>query len=465
MTLLITYDDTEELGRVRLSFSGYDAAADYATVERSSDQVTWAYIRGGDNVPLTAGSGHIDDYEFSASVINYYRVTAVDAADPTVIGQGTAPTANNASVSPTLPSGTTGDLMVLQAAIRNSGTGTVNLPAGWTSLVNSGNTLIAGRVRQVGDTAPTVTFTGGAAGADTAAVITSLRGVTMTGAVIPSALLNGVAQDILTPGNAYANKDFTLRFAWKQAVTTVMACAGYTTGYWMNATAGTGMSQSMFYLLRSGAGLDPATVITSAGGTTAISRGITISFPKIASTNQDTGNITPSVAYYRIKNPSRPSLNIRVTPVQISDITRPARAGVFNVLGRTLPVSVTDLQGARTFSLSIDVYSYSAMVDMDNRLASGDPMFLQAPTQPDQVPTLYFVAGDIVCSQDSKGDVSYTFTIPVVEVAAPAFSVVGATSTWQDVVNAYATWSALIAAKATWSDVQDIVSTSSVIVP
>lgn len=466
MTLLITYDDTEDLGRVRLSFSGYSALAEYATVERSPDNVNWSLIRGGDKVPVAAGAGHIDDYEFSASVINYYRVTAIDQDSPVYVGVGSAGVGNNASVVPGLPAGTiAGDLKILHAGIRNSGTGTVNLPAGWTALVTSGNMLIAGRVHVGGDTAPTVTFAGGAANEDTIASIVSFRGITMTGATIPTATLNGSAQDISTPGNAFFTNDWTVRFGWKQDDFTALTAAGYTQLYAIAATAGNDAGLGAMGLFRTTSGTDLATTLLATGGAAAISRGATISFRKASFTDQETGTITPAVAYYRLKSPTRPSLNIRITPVSMTDVTRKARTGVFDVVGRTYPVAVSDVQGSRVFTLEVDVIGYSAKEDMDNRLSTGDTLFLQAPAVPGMLPSMYFVAGDVSYAEDSVASGSYTFTIPMTEVAAPAYSVYGITATWQDILNTYATWSALIAAKATWQDVMDIIAASSVIVP
>jgi len=468
MTLAITYDDTEELGRVRLSFSGYDAAADYALVERSTDQITWATVRGGDQVALTAGAGTLDDYEFSASVINYYRVTAVDVADPLWVSEGTAGIGNNASVTPGLPTCNTGDVMVLQASIRNSGTGTVNVPTGWTSLITFGNCLVAYRVKQAGDTAPTVTFAGGVAGADTLAGIFALRGVTVTGANIGTSLLNSSAQDIITPAVGYYGKDITTRYGWKQSVSTGFPTPGYTVTISMSGS-GTGAAQTAAYVVRTVANTtitnETPVTISSSGGSAAISRGMVISFPKTPFTNQDTGNITPAVAYFRIKNPSRPSLNVRVTPLDTPTITRPARTGVFDVLGRNLPVTVSDVQSSRRFTMTIDVVGYSAMIDMDNRFALGEPMFLQAPNQPGQLPTLYFVAGDVSYVEDALGSSNYTFTIPVIEVAKPGSTVYGALYFWSDVVANYATWTAVVAANATWSALMSNISTNTVIVP
>jgi len=102
---------------------------------------------------------------------------------------------------------------------------------------------------------------------------------------------------------------------------------------------------------------------------------------------------------------------------------------------------------------------------MDNRLALGEPLFLQAPTQPDAIPTIYFVAGDVSYVEDALSSGSYTFTIPVIEVAKPGSTVFGDLYFWSDVVANYATWTDVVAANATWSILMDRISTNSVIVP
>src|SRR5215203_3485183 len=123
MTLTATYVD--DIGRVRLAFSGYSADADYATVERSVDGgITYVPVRGGGTVPITAGAGNLDDYEFVAGVSNMYRVTAIDSAPQQWIGSGGPVTGNNATVTPACSGSTLiGDLVLLYATIRNSGAG------------------------------------------------------------------------------------------------------------------------------------------------------------------------------------------------------------------------------------------------------------------------------------------------------------------------------------------------------
>lgn len=106
-------------------------------------------------------------------------VTAVSTVTKSLVATGTAAYADNASVTPGLPGGTTagGHLMVLFAAARSTTT-VVACPAGWTELDGFfGNELVAVRVHTGSESAPTVTFSGGAAGDTHGAVITSFEGL------------------------------------------------------------------------------------------------------------------------------------------------------------------------------------------------------------------------------------------------------------------------------------------------
>lgn len=138
------------------------------------------------------------------------KVTAMVTDTAAFIAAGTVAHGNNASVAPALPAGITADagqLLLVWAAIRNSGTGTVDLPSGWTSIANFGNARLFGRYYVTGVTAPTVTFTGGAANADTSAQMCAFSGLSLhadSGKYLypnpsPQTQLNGSAQDIAYP--------------------------------------------------------------------------------------------------------------------------------------------------------------------------------------------------------------------------------------------------------------------------
>ncbi len=122
------------------------------------------------------------------------------ASNVSHVGTGAAATANWAQVVPALPSGLQdGDLMLLLATTRNTTAGSVNVPSGWTALATGQNVRLMGRVRQTGDTAPTVTFAGGATGDDCIAQIAAFRNAALV-ASASAFLLNGSQQNITYPG-------------------------------------------------------------------------------------------------------------------------------------------------------------------------------------------------------------------------------------------------------------------------
>lgn len=474
MSLTATYSavaPSYQYGGVRLTASGAPAGSDYAFFERSTDGITWTTVRGGDRVQLAGLGAILDDYEFVVGATNQYRVRYIDVdAVPSYVAAGTAQTGNNTSLTPPHPAGlAVGDTKLILASIRNSGTGTVSAPAGWTPVATSGNFTMLSRVHQSGDTAPLVTFAGGAAGEDTLAQMIAIRGSQSFANVIRTQL-NGVAQDVSGAGATFVSACIMFTCIWKQDDYTSSSTPG--SGVKIAeivSTAGNDAGMSWSYNLV-GTGLIGTPVnpwpMTITGGATAISRSMLVMIGPADYTGTDTASVLPVTAWDEvwIKNPSRPGNNIRVVPTEVGDITRPARTARFDVLGRTVPVAVSDLAGGRQFDLSIDVYGNAAADDMDNRLASGDPMYLQAPSLNADLPTLYFVCGDVVRSRDAKGSQSHTFHIPVFEVAAPGSTIAGATYLWSDVVATYADWNAVQVANATWNDLINRINNTVIIV-
>lgn len=470
MTILATYDDTEMLGRVRLTFSGYSTNADYATVERSTDQINWTLVRGGDKAALSGGAGHLDDYEFQANVQNYYRVTAIDSAPQSWVGSGGPVSGNNASVTPASNGSTLiGDLVLLLATIRNSGAGTPVQPAGWTTILDMGNVKLFGRYATTnGSVGQTVTFTGGVANADTTAQMSTFRNTGIEPSGLPATQTNASQQNLPWPSaSPGVSSSMLVGLGWKQAGWT----SAPTTGAWtselgqISATAGDDAGHVWWMQPRTDASQKAAGFWTVTGGSAAVSKSALLFFPPRPYTDQEVTSVTPVVTRYRLKNPSRPGLNTFIEITDMSEITRRSRTGKFDVLGRTMPVAVTDVASSREFTFEIYVEGNSVADDMDNRLAGGEPLFLQGPGgEDDDVPTLYFVAGDVMRTRLAFGSKSITFTIPATEVAKPGATVYGDTFIWNDVVNTYADWNAVLADVTTWSNLVDKITQQDVIV-
>lgn len=460
MTLTATYLD--DLSRVRLSFTGAPSGADYALIERSTDQITWATVRGGDAVPINAGAGKLDDYEFAPGVPNYYRVSYVDQGPITGVAFGTAAKGNNVSLTPALPAGiAAGDLLLLFASIRNSGAGTVNTPAGWTQINTNaaGNQRLYARRYVVGDTAPTVTFTGGAAGADTIAITGAWRNAYEVPHTVAVSNNTVAAQNINTPAMTItALGTLDIFFGWKQSSWTSVGDVYAQTE--VTSTAGGGAGEVIDWTVQGATALSftaGAWVVT--GGSSAISSALSQAFVSAPYITRDTATITPNMSVIWLKNPRRPNLNTPVTVTEFSAITRPARAGVFDVISRTMPVAVTDVRGSRRLTLTVTTVDLAAADELDARLAQGDPVLIHTPGGVDcPVPSMYAVVGDLTIDRHSKRTKRRFFDLPLTEVAAPPGTVYSQTATYGDILTAYATYAAVLTAEPTYSDVLDYIA-------
>lgn len=196
----------------------------------------------------------------------------------TYVGAGTSATGNNASVTPVKNASTAdGDLVLVFASIRNSGTGVPNAPAGWSSLAASGNMAVFGRFFTTGYVLPAFTFTGGVANADTIAQTITLRGVEprlndAVGAI--SGQLNGSAQNIAYPGfDVPGAAHVVILQAWKQDDwTSASTPSGFNAGPTTSTTTGDDAAQAVFYAIETVEFDIPATSVTVTGGASAISR-------------------------------------------------------------------------------------------------------------------------------------------------------------------------------------------------
>ncbi|MBN9739553.1 hypothetical protein DMP23_00275 [Amycolatopsis sp. A1MSW2902] len=468
MTTTATYLD--DLSRVRIAFDGFPSSVDYALVERSTDGITWSTVRGGDAVAVTAGAGHVDDYEFAAGVLNTYRVSGVDSGP--IIGvpaAGAAASANNAAVVPALPAGVVeGDLLLCYAVARKTGfSPTLVPPAGWTRLSDYGDLIFYGKRAGAAETAPTVGITGGAAGVDVIAQVMAFHN-----ADLPQTSTNVVgttAQNITLPViSSPPASSLNLWLAKKDSSWT--SAAPSTTYATIGATSsalGSGAATYWDYTVQGPSPvLVPARTLTVTGGTSAANVGIAYTIVKAPYVTRQTAAITPVLDSAWIKNPQRPSLNRKVTVSGISDITRPTRTNAIEVVGRTLPVAISDVQGSRRLTLTVMTRTLAEAADFDQAFASGLPVFLQAPELTAVVPTLYASVGEVTLRRgQSVRAPRRFFDLPLTECAAPASTVYGDTYTWSDVISDYATWADVVADVATWSNLIDKVSDAEVVVP
>lgn len=207
--------------------------------------------------------------------------TAVTTQTAAFVAAGTAAHADNASVTPSMPAGVQqGDLLLVFAAIRSSGTGTVNTPSGYSALVTFGNVKLLGKIHTGTESAPTVTFAGGASGDTTSAHMAAFRYAQL--AVVASATsLNGSAQNITVPGlpGVDRNNLLLLWLGWKQDDWTSVATlsGGFATEIGEpSSTTGNDQGLVWDYFVQTTVGEPGATSFVVTGGASAISRGIAL---------------------------------------------------------------------------------------------------------------------------------------------------------------------------------------------
>lgn len=468
MALTLTYEDT--LSRVKIVGDSFSSSTTVVQVERSLDQVTWTTVRCGIDSPVVSGAVTVYDYEFSADVVNYYRVSA-----PTTItfgAVGAAAHADNAAVNPGLPAGlATGNLLLCWTAIRNTAA-TVSISGGttaWTPLVSMGNARLFGKLAEAAEPVPTVTPSGGAAGDSVSAQLARFPNgsLEVTGF---ETLSNASGQHIDFPGLTITQDNQLVIIAgWKQDDwTSVNDDIGNEIGE-PSTTLGNDQGIVWAYVIETtAASIGSGGHFTVNGGAAAISKCTTLSIEP--QTQTQTSSITPTLDAVWIKHVGSPFLNrsYECTP-NVSSITRDERTAIFEIIGSSYPVAVTDLRASREISFDVITRTYQEHVDFDLILGLGEVVFIHTPAE-HPIPTMYAVIKRTTerrpllgrpCNDDWR-----IFTLPLREVRAPGSDVCGSTVTWQGVINSYATWQDVMDNESSWFDLlQNIGSPEDVIVP
>lgn len=183
---------------------------------------------------------------------------------------------------------------------------------------------------------------------------------------------------------------------------------------------------------------------------------------------QDTVDITPLLDSVWLKSVARPFLNMKLLKCGVADgqIGRRGRGGVFDVIGRTNPVAVSDVRSGIEFTLRGATATFAEAKALDYMLISGDILFIQAPST-SRVPTIHAFCGD--SSRQLKGPAASEISawlMPMTEVAQPGAFIIGVLVTYRTVLHRYATYSAVLAAHATYASLLDLVADpSEVVIP
>jgi hypothetical protein len=450
-----TYDDSR--GRVLIAATNLPAIATTAAFEWSNDNVHWRSVRGSSAVPVASNAASCFDYEYSPGILNYYRVSAVSAAAPSFVAAGTAATANNASVTPALPAGwQEGDLLLILATIRNSGTGTVVAPTGYTALLAADNWALFGKRAAVAESAPTVTVTGGAAGADVLSQMAAWRNTELIPATT-AYQLNPSGANITYPGVAafQSSWDVILYLGWRQSswtVPNVATISGATEIGEVTSTAGSGAGQVWDYQVQT----TPAPVIggafTVTGGSAAISYGAVVALRSAVYVLRTTATVTPVQSQVWLKVPTAPYLNRTVTLIDWDDLNRSSRAITYSVIGKRDASAVTDMASPRTVNINLWTTGDAETAALDLLLSLGNIMLLSVPPNC-ALKSMYASLGNYKYTRPAHLSHNNNYTVPLTEVTMPDVSLGGNTVTWATLITNYATWQDVINANATWAAV------------
>jgi hypothetical protein len=183
--------------------------------------------------------------------------------------------------------------------------------------------------------------------------------------------------------------------------------------------------------------------------------------------SSETASTTPVIDRVWLKSVARPYLNRAVVVQDYTAPTRRARAARFDIVGRSMPVVVSEVSSGREWSLRVMTYDLAEAHAVELLLASGDVLHVQVPPGFD-IPGGYVGVGDQTRDRISRplSDNRRLFSIPLYEAAAPGPDVVGFTATWEGLLAEYGTWTEVLAAFPTWADVLEFVtSPDTVIVP
>jgi len=148
----------------------------------------------------------------------------------------------------------------------------------------------------------------------------------------------------------------------------------------------------------------------------------------------------------------QPALNQQVQLIDWSEIGRPSRVSLYDVVGRTDPVAVTDVHSSRRITVTLRTSTNDEAERLDDALSQGRPLFLHVPDTL-ALPSMYAVAGDYAAKRPSRPTAVRFWEIQLIEVSPPPASAVAPATVWQNITDSYATWQDVIDAFDTWQDV------------
>lgn len=295
------------------------------------------------------------------------------------VAAGTGTSGNNATLNPALPAGLQeGDILLVLASIRN--TGNPNTPTGYELLLNGSNVRVFGKVAGPSESAPSVSFTGGAANADTLAQTAAFRGYAAL-AFVNSAGNTGTGTNLAYPASpaVTTGRVLAITIGWKQDDWTSLTGDPGTRIGAVSSTAGDDAAMVWSYVLaRTTAAIAGSYTVT--GGASANTRGLVLHLSAAAGVTITEQDSWP------------PRVQIAVTGLDTGDVVEiyrvvagqwtAVRAGSVN--GATQPAFVVidaELPFGRPVSYAVYVNGYETITTpVTYELAGGQVAFTDAIT-------------------------------------------------------------------------------------
>lgn len=455
MSLSATYDQTNAV--VELTVDGLaTAGAAIASIERSTDGVTWTGVRGAINLPVTGDGPDVYlDYEFTPGpgVTNYYRVVEQDGPEFVAVGTVDSDEGNGVTLTPGLPVGTqVGDILVMFVGVSTIvNAHGINDPSGWVLVGKSPGflgtddlpmrTAIYAKVAQAGESTPSVTINGtiasSCAGIAQVAAFRNVRLVLLGATEAQEADQPASTTQVEFPALAVV-EDFALALAFGASAVVWTSAAAPSPFTLIDDPVVNGSNNdasiAWAYDVRAVAGTVASDVFTITGGThdPDDKRGWTAAFSYDATnvpvSTLFTDDVDTPLEEIWLKDPLRPARNMVVEVASPTGIRHAARSALFDIKGRAEPIEVSEIRRSRSWTQRWVFHTFDELDALLELFSTGRTLLLQVPARgtlpncppwPRSLPGGYIHVGDVAEETAPDQSLPGTLTAPVQIVAAP----------------------------------------------
>lgn len=478
MTLVTSF--LNDLWRVRLTLSAL-TDVDAVKIERAlvTADEPWETVRGGTALPIVAGAGQLDDYEYGDAVLNHYRVTRVLPA-PGLQVDGSS--GSYASTPDAAALDIVGDIEVqVDITFETGETGA------FRELISKYDATADQRSWTLRlTTTNQIQFAWTTAG--TLATLTALTTTDSLNIEDGQRIAIRVLLDVNDGSGNRVARFYTadsIDGTWTLFETVTVA--GTTSIFSGTANISLpGTDDGTLFLLAGvihGAKIisDPfgtATEVANpdfpaeADGTASFAddagRTWTVNGTAEILTGNvlNTGSITPDNEGLTIlKSIKYPALNRSIGEYpDFRPVQRSSRTGAYNIKGRVPPTAIHDAWTSQWWTIEFVTDTLAQARDMDLCVAAGGTYFIQVPPETENecftnpvsgMPGGYVYILNSTWHPAVHGSSVRSWVLPVRVINPPAPEISGSTLNWNTVRRLYGSWTAVRASNPTWADVWD----------